>query len=202
MAVELLSYPSDIDWLAVQNAALRTRRSHSDVSPSSLLRLKYLCSEHSPIRGLNYRWVWHDQKSWVAMHIRTHTVGISQFISSQRNDIQDKYDRNKAPQDSPVEHECYANAQAIIAISKARKCLNASKETRDDWAEWVEVLRTVEPQLARLCVMPCVYRNGICPEVFNHCGYNHTPKFFREVEEYRNIFFSFEKKNFRRGENS
>lgn len=101
MAVELLSYPSDIDWLAVQNAALRTRRSHSDVSPSSLLRLKYLCSEHSPIRGLNYRWVWHDQKSWVAMHIRTHTVGISQFISSQRNDIQDKYDRNKAPQDSP-----------------------------------------------------------------------------------------------------
>jgi hypothetical protein len=193
MSIELLSYPSDADWLAVRNGALLTQRKNSDKVPSDKLKLKFFCSEHTPIRFLQYRWVWHDQKSWVAMHIRTHTVGITQLISSQRNDIQEVYDRNKAPQDASVDHLCYANAQAILGISRARICLNASKETRQDWREFVEVLRTVEPQLARLCIAPCVYRNGICPEVFKPCGYNHTPKFLREVEEYRNIFFGFEK---------
>jgi hypothetical protein len=194
MTIEFVSHPSDIDWLDVRNAALITRRQHSNVVPSKILKLRFLCSEHSPIRGLNYRWVWNDQKYWIAMHIRTHSIGISQYVSSQRNDRQEVYDRNKAPQDAPVEHMCYANAQSIINISKARECLNASKETRQAWLEFVDALKVVEPQLARLCVPPCVYRNGICPEVFNHCGYNHTPKFILEVEEYRNIFFGFEKK--------
>lgn len=196
MTVELLSNPSDTDWLAVRNEALITRRQWSANVPSDTLKLKFLCSEHSPIRSLNYRWIWHNQKSWVATHIVRHWLGIQHFISTQRNDLQKEYDRDKAPQDSPVEHLCYANAQAILGISRARICLNASKETRQDWLDFIGMLRSVEPQLARLCVPPCIYRNGICPEVFNHCGYNHTPKFFREVEEYRNIFFSFEKKGY------
>jgi hypothetical protein len=197
MTVEWLSNPSDADWLAARNQALITRRQWSAVIPNETLKLKFFCSEHSPITTLNYSWIWHDQMSWVATHIVRHWLGIKHFISSQRNDLQIEYDRNEAPQKSPVEHLCHANAQAILNISKARICLNASKETRQDWREFVEMLRTVEPQLAKLCVAPCVYRNGICPEVFNHCGYNHTPKFFREVEEYRNIFFSFEKPIYR-----
>lgn len=193
--LELLEKPTEQDWLAARNAALVTRRMHSKNAPNDSLKLKMLASEHSPIRTLQYRWVWHDQKYWIAMHIRTHSVGISQYISSQRNDLQKVYDRDKAPQEAPVEHMCYANAQAILNISRARTCLNASKETRIAWTELVNVLYVAEPMLAKLCVPPCVYRNGICPEVFNHCGYNHTPKFFREVEEYRNIFLQWEKLN-------
>ena len=194
MTVEIISHPDDVDWLNVRNSALITRRQKTSVVPSDIVKLKMLCSEHSPIRGLQYRWVWHDQKYWISMHIKTHSVGISQYVSTQRNDLQDVYDRDAARQDAKVEHMGYANAQSMLNISKARKCLNASKETREAWQELIEAIKMVEPQLARLCVPPCVYRNGICPEVFNHCGYNHTPKFLREVEEYRNIFFSFEKK--------
>jgi hypothetical protein len=193
-SVEFISHPSDQTWLEVRNSALITRREKSDKVPTNMLKLKMFCSEHSPIRGLQYRWIWHDQKYWIAMHIRTHHEGISQYISTQRNDLQEVYDRDEAPQKAPVEHMCYANAQAILNISKARTCLNASKETRRSWALFLHALEEHEPQLARLCVPPCVYRNGICPEVFNHCGYNHTPKFLREVEEYRDIFFSFENK--------
>lgn len=195
--IDLLSCPSDAEWLAARNQALITRRQWSFVVPSPTLKLKFFCSEHSPITSLNYSWIWHDQKSWVATHIVRHWLGIKHFISTQRNDLQKVYDRDDAPQKSPVEHLCYANAQAILNISKARRCLNASKETRNDWEAFIAMLAGVEPQLARLCVPPCVYRNGICPEVFNHCGFNHTPKFYRDVSEYRDIFFGFEKSVYR-----
>lgn len=194
MKVEIIRAPTDADWLDVRNSALRTQRKHTDETPSPALRLKMLCSEHSPIRGLVYRWVWHDQPYWVAMHIRTHSVGISQYISSQRNDVQHLYDRRQAPQDAPVEHECYANAQAILGISRSRTCFNASKETRQSWEMLLDALVDVSPELARLTVPPCVYRNGICPEVFRPCGYNHSRKFVTEAEAYKAIFDSFDKR--------
>ena len=69
-----------------------------------------------------------------------------------------------------IEHECEANAQAIINISKKRLCKQASPETRQAWQMFLDELQEYEPELYLMCVPECVYRNGFCPE-FNPCGY-------------------------------
>ena len=44
-------------------------------------------------------------------------------------------------------------------------------------------MATKEPELAQCMVKECVYRNGLCPEMFS-CGYNKSPKFEKELKEY------------------
>jgi hypothetical protein len=188
LRVEILKYPLDSDWLAVRNAALETQRKHSDKIPSSKLKTKFLLSEHSPIRLLEFSWRFVDLPYWIAMHLRTHHEGLTHFISSQRNDIQHEFDRRKAPQDSLVNHQIIANAQAILNISRARTCNNASLETRQAWRLFLDTLQPFAPELVSVCVKPCIYRNGICPERFKTCGYNLSSKFREELADYFELF--------------
>jgi hypothetical protein len=188
LRVEIIEYPTDEDWIIARNNALETQRKSSDKIPSSKLKTKFLLSEHSPIRSLKFIWRWVDLPYWVAMHIRTHHTAIDHYISSQRNDIQFEYDRRKAPQDALVNHRAVANAQAIINTSKARKCINASLETRQAWQLFLDTLQPYAPELISACVKPCIYRGGICPEVFKSCGYNQTNKFKEELVDYLELF--------------
>jgi len=174
LEVRIVNSPTDQDWLNVRNDALFTQRKSTDRVPSSELKKKFLISEHSPIRDLKVVWEWIDIPYYVSVHFSRHHQGVEHFVSSQRNDIQKKYDRRSAPQSSPVNHKCTANTQAILNISRARLCLVASPETTKAWRLFLEELYKYEPELVQLCVKPCVYRNGICPEVFKPCGYNKT----------------------------
>ncbi len=184
MELKFIKYPTDEDWIIARNNALATQRKYSDKVPSSKLKSKFIFSEHSPIRSLEYIWEWTDLPYWISVHFVRHHEGITHFVSSQRNDIQFEYDRKKAPQDSPVNHRCIANAQTLLNISKSRKCNNASLETREAWNLFLQNLSIVSPELATLCVKPCIYRNGICSEVFKPCGYNKTEKFNKELKSY------------------
>ena len=188
MEVKLIKYPTDEDWIIARNNALTTKRKSSNKVPSSSLKTKFLICEHSPIRSLEIVWEWIDLPYWVSVHITRHHEGITHFVSSQRNDIQNSYDRRKAPQDSNVNHRCVANLQTVMNISKARKCLTASLETRNAWQLFLEEIEKVIPELYRVCVPPCIYRNGICPEVFSDCKYNTSNKFNNELIEYLKLF--------------
>jgi hypothetical protein len=117
-----------------------------------------------------------------------HHEGFQPFIISQRNDIQYEYDRCKAPQDTLINMRFSANAQAIINISRKRLCNKASKETKQLWGDFLCELNFVFPEIIPFCVSECVYRNGICPEVFKSCGYNLTDWFCEKTSEYRNLF--------------
>ncbi len=184
----IIDYPKDDDWLKVRNDFLVSHRKTSTVVPSSNLRLKYLASGHTPIYGLSWTWEWKDLPYWVSVHFSRHSVGIHHIVSSQRNDIQREYNRKKAPQDSPVNHRCVANAASIINISQKRLCLTASTETRNAWTLFLKELAIVSPELERLCVKPCIFRAGICNELFSNCTYNHTKEFEKELGEYKKIF--------------
>lgn len=186
MEVRIVNSPTDQDWLNVRNDALFTQRKSTDRVPSSELKKKFLISEHSPIRDLKVVWEWIDIPYYVSVHFSRHHQGVEHFVSSQRNDIQKKYDRRSAPQSSPVNHKCTANTQAILNISRARLCLVASPETTKAWRLFLEELYKYEPELVQLCVKPCVYRNGICPEVFKPCGYNKTEHYKKTQEMYIN----------------
>jgi len=87
------------------------------------------------------------------------------------------------PQDSLVNHECEANAQALINVSRRRLCNCASLETRQAWQLVKDKLAEVEPELAKCMVKDCLYR-GYCYEMFS-CGYHKTEAFQKELKEYR-----------------
>ena len=82
-------------------------------------------------------------------------------------------------------HECFANAQAVMFISRRRLCSQASPETRAAWQLVVDEIAKVEPEVASCCVPECVYR-GFCPE-FKPCGFFGSPAYKKMLENYRKV---------------
>lgn len=143
-----------------------------------------LLAEHSPIRQLTYKWKWYDLPYWVSVHFVRHWLGILHWVKTSRSD-RTGIDRDMLTQDNPVNHECEANAQAIINISRKRLCSKASPETRQAWKQVVDSLKVVDPVLASVCVPECIYR-GFCPE-FNGCGLIDSHEAQDRLNEYRRI---------------
>ena len=129
-----------------------------------------------------FRWKWVDLKYWVSVHFVRHKHGIEHFVSTQRSD-RTGVSRDDSPQGALVEHECFANAQEIIYISRKRLCSQASPETRAAWKLVLDALAPLEPELRAVCVPECVYR-GFCPE-FKPCGFSDTSAYAEAVEKYR-----------------
>lgn len=180
MKIELRHY---IDyWQDIKNTTMNTIGKNKGAYPSNEWKLNLLLSEHSPIRKLKISWRWEDLKYWVSVHLVRHKIGIEHFVSTQRTD-RTGVNRNSLPQDSFVNHECEADAQALINISRKRLCNCASIETREAWQEVKNKVAEVEPELSKCMVRECVYRNGLCPEMFP-CGYNKTETFEKELKDY------------------
>ena len=170
-------------WQDVKDAARTTiNKESAGKYPDEEWKKKILLAEHSPIRQIRFGWRWKDLKSWVSVHFTRHHVGIDHYVSTQRSD-RTGTDRDKKPQDSPVLHQCEANAQALINISRKRLCTQASPETRAAWQEVREQIAQSDPVLASVMVPECVYR-GFCPEM-RPCGYADTPAYGKAVEAYR-----------------
>ena len=183
MNITLRNYKDN--WQDVKNATMNTIGKDKGAYPSSDWKRRLLLSEHSPIRKLHIGWKWSDLKYWVSVHLVRHKYGIEHFVSTQRTD-RTGISRDEMPQNSLVNHECEANAQALINISRKRLCSCASPETRQAWQQVKNEIALVEPELASVMVKECVYRNGLCPEMFT-CGYNKTKLFEEELKEYTNI---------------
>ena len=171
-------------WEKVKAAARTTiRKEGSGKYPTNSWKKTILLAEHSPIRKIKASWKWHDILSWVSVHFVRHKNGIEHYVSTQRTD-RTGVNRDELPQGSLVDHECDANAQALIFISRRRLCNQASKETRKEWQGIVEEVRKKDPVLASVMVPECIYR-GFCPE-FESCGYVNTEDYKKRLEEYRN----------------
>ena len=172
-------------WRDVADAARTTiRLDGGSGDPSPRWKKRILLAEHSPIRKILISWKWTNLPSWVSVHFVRHKFGIEHFVSTQRTD-RTGVDRSSLPQNAPVDHECFANAQAVMFISRRRLCSQASPETRHAWKLVVDALAEVQPELAACCVPECVYR-GFCPE-FKSCGLSGTPAFRGAVEAYRAV---------------
>lgn len=180
--IEWLKY-EDV-WDDVKGAARTTiRKDGSGKYPTDSWKKTILLAEHSPIRKIKIGWKWKDLLSWVSVHFVRHKFGIEHWVSTQRTD-RTGVDRNSQPQSAPVDHECEANAQALIFISRRRLCGQASPETRAAWKEVIEKVREKDPVLASVCVPECIYR-GFCPE-FKTCGYVTTKEYAERLAQYRN----------------
>lgn len=172
-------------WREVADAARTTiRREEGEGEPSARWKKRILLAEHSPIRKLCFNWKWLDLPYWVSVHFVRHKYGIEHFVSTQRTDRTGE-DRTAKTQDAPVVHECFANAQAVMFISRRRLCGQASPQTREAWKAVVAEIAKVEPEVAACCVPECVYR-GFCPE-FKPCGFCDSPAFAKMLADYRRI---------------
>ena len=183
MEIEYLSTKGS--WREVANSARTTvNMDKGEGEPSSEWKSKMLKAEHSPIRTMQIKWKWIDIPYYVAMHFRTHWLGIEQFISTQRSDRTGE-DRSEKSQTAPVIHECEANLQQIINISKKRLCNQADNNTQRYWRSFLnEVVKPNEPELYNVCVPECVYR-GHCPEL-ESCGYTEEREYVIQKEYYQN----------------
>lgn len=171
------------DWAKVKRSARTTiHKDGEGAYPSASWKKTILLAEHSPIRRIRFSWRWEGLKSWVSVHFVRHKFGIEHWVSTQRSD-RTGVNRDKSTQDTPVNHECEANAQSLIFISRRRLCNQASAETREAWKEVKKEIEKRDPVLASVMVPECVYR-GFCPE-FHSCGYADTEAFRKALEEYR-----------------
>lgn len=172
-------------WREVADSARTTvGLDQGEKEPTSSWKRRMLLAEHSPIRQVILKWKWLDLKYWVSVHLVRHWVGILHWVKSQRPDrTGERYNRDDAPQGTLINHECEANAQAIINISRRRLCNMAMPETREAWKAFLKSIKDVEPELYSVCVPDCVYR-GWCYE-YKSCGYHLTDDFKDKLNEYR-----------------
>jgi hypothetical protein len=177
-------------WKDVFNSARTTiglEETNKNISDEWKKRI--LLAEHSPIRQLIYKWKWYNLPYWVSVHFVRHWLGILHFVKSQRDDRRKNEDsdisRNNFLQSSPVNHECEANIQSLINISRKRLCFQASKETRNAWIMVVEEIKKIDSVSASVLVPECIYR-GFCPEM-KTCGYCKTEEYLVLLEKYRKI---------------
>lgn len=156
------------NWKLAKNSCRTTvGKEFTENKPSESFKKRLLISEHSPIRLLEFYWSWKNIKYWVAMEWARHKN--EKFISSQRNDRQDKYDRNEARQDSLVNFDGYANMQNLIDAWRKRLCFCATKEARELAEDFKIELSKTNKEESDVLVPNCIYRNGCCE--FKSCGY-------------------------------
>jgi len=168
LKITLLEYPSETDWMAVKQRALVTAGLKVKTPPDRAWKRAILDARHSPIRRLWFSFLMEDIPSWVSVHLVRH-VHAQPYVKSQRNDRQSDYDRNKAPQDAPVNMIWDTNAEELMVIANKRLCMQASKETRDVVQEICNQVIHRCPEFDRLLVPMCDYRGGVCHEM-KPCG--------------------------------
>lgn len=158
------------DWQEVVNDCRATvGKEPLGKEPSEKFKREILISEHSPIRAITIKWIWRNIASWVATHWSRHKWEC--YIKTQRTD-RTGTDRNKLPQDAPVNFTGEANVQHLIDSFRKRLCMLASRETRKYAEDFKTTLHDVEPEISDVLVPNCIYRCG-CPEP-NGCRWYET----------------------------
>ena len=168
MQIRLIHAPADEDWLGVKERALVTVGKHAVNPPTGEWKHAILKARHSPIRYLTYSFYLEGIPSWVSVHLVRHHAGCQPYVRSQRNDRQSEYDRNKAPQDAPVDMIWDLNAEALMVLANKRLCNQASTETRAVVREMCQLAVQATPELDGLLVPMCE-RIHTCEEM-HPCG--------------------------------
>ena len=165
MKTKLLFKPTPADWLFVKKCALFTIG--KDVVSTKVpieWKHKILEARHSPIRELKYVFEL-EIPYWVSVHLCRH-VHAQPYVQSQRNDRQDNYDRNTAPQGAIVKMIWTMNAEELMTIANKRLCGKASQETRQVVQEMCNSVLKSCPEFDGLLVPMCEYHGGVCHEMF------------------------------------
>lgn len=136
--------------------------------PSSKLLSALLNARHSPVRILNFAFLVENVPSNISTHFARH-VHAQPYISSLRNDWQDKIDGDEAPRTTPVHMIFYCNAEELMNVANKRLCGKASEKTQQVAQLMCSEAARVCPEIAQYLVPNCVWHGGVCHEP-ESCG--------------------------------
>lgn len=134
------------------------------VKPSTMSLFNIYKCEHSPARVINFWIELNAIPTFVSTHLVRHKFGVEHYVESNRDD-RGGADANQVNRLTPVNHGMFANAIALINMSKKRLCYASHTSTVATWSRLRKEMKKVDPDLAHHMVPECVYRNGICPEM-------------------------------------
>lgn len=166
--ITLLRWPSDDDWLEVKRRALVTvGKSPGTMPPGNQWRRRILEARHSPIRYLTYSFCLEGIPSNTATHLVRHHVGVQPYVSSLRNDRQDKIDGDAARRDTPVDMIIDINAEALMVLANKRLCNKAAPRTREIVQQMCDMVVATEWDVWEGLLVPmCEYHGNICHEIY------------------------------------
>lgn len=166
--IVLTEFPTERDWMECKRRALITVGLKAKTPPDSEWKHSILEARHSPIRYLKFSFDLIGIPYWVSVHLCRH-VHAQPYVRSQRNDRQDEYDRNRAPQDAPVNMILDVNAEELMVIANKRLCNQASQETHAVVRRMCDLVEERCPEFKGLLVPMCEYCGGVCHEM-KPCG--------------------------------
>lgn len=168
MNVELLSYPTESDWLFVKQCALVTVGKKAIRPPDGTWKSKILNARHSVIRELRFAFVLADIPFYVMGHLVRHHVGFQPYVKTSRQD-RTGIDRNERRQTDPVDMILSLNAEALMTLANKRLCMMADEKTREIVRLMCDEAATAMPEIAAFLVPMCEYHGGVCHEI-QSCG--------------------------------
>ena len=136
--------------------------------PRSQFIRRALHARHSPIRVLNFAFLIEGIPSNTATHLSRHVHAVP-FVSTLRNDRQDKMDGDKAPRDTPVDMIFYCNAEELMVFANKRLCGRAAKRTQEVARMMCSAAAEAMPEISGELVPMCVHNGGVCHEM-EGCG--------------------------------
>lgn len=163
MLVKINEYPKDKDWFEVKKRALVTVGKKAITEPNEMWKRQMLLARHSPIRRLNFSF-YIECPYWVSVHLCRH-IHAQPYVKSQRNDRQNEYNRDFAPQGQEVCMIWDMNAEELMTIANKRLCKKASTETREIVEKMCELVIEKMPEFDGLLVPNCKYHGGVCHEM-------------------------------------
>lgn len=170
MEIKMSKYPTEEDWFEVKRRAAFTAGIKAKYPPSQKWKEDILKARHSPIRFLFFSFELTDIPYFVSVHLVRH-VHSQFYVRSQRNDRQNKYDRNAARQDAPVDMIWDVTGEELLQVANKRLCMQASEETREVVRKCCDLVIEKFPEFKDVLVPMCVYHGGVCHEMFP-CGGN------------------------------
>lgn len=170
MKVTCIYWPGERERMLFKRAVRITMGDATEPKEGPSEKLLHGCLEarHSPIRVLNFAFLIEDIPSNTSVHLCRH-VHATPFVSSLRNDRQDKMDGDTAPRNTPVDMIFYMNAEELMVIANKRLCMKASEKTRQVVQVMCMQALNKMPELTGLLVPMCQYHGGVCHEI-QSCG--------------------------------
>lgn len=165
MKVTLLKYPTAEDWALARRCALVTMGKTPTKEPGMAWKRAILRARHSPIRVLNYAFLIEGIPSNTATHLARHVHAVP-FISSLRNDRQDRMDGDAARRDTPVDMILYCNAEELMTIANKRLCHKAAERTQEAVRMMCREAFGKTPEIASELVPMCVHCGNTCHEMY------------------------------------
>ena len=167
--VEIIRHPEKKDWERCKLLALNTvGKKYTGSEITDEWKYKILKAQHSPITTLVFT-IRLTIPYFVSVHLVRHKIGIEHFVQSQRNDRQNNYDRELAPQNAMVSHIIEVNAQELMFMANRRLCSQADPTTRFVMTKICREVEKVNPEFVGH-LKPMCERLHECPE-FVSCGY-------------------------------